>query len=180
MVENIKKEYFDWMVDKIGGRGMYDKLLDLLFNTPFVYIFPMDGNRYEDGIDLRYRFGIEKDIPQPVIANYLDCVDCSLLEMMVALALRCEEHIMADDDLGDRTAVWFWEMIISLGLLDFKNENYDTDKILDIVDRLYNRAYSADGRGGLFRTRNQNIDMRRIEIWDQAMAYFNEVLDDEK
>ena len=36
--------------------------------------------------------------------------------MMIALAIRCEEHIMDDPDAGDRTGQWFWSMLVSLGL----------------------------------------------------------------
>ena len=180
MTNRIEERYFNWLVGKVGSPRGYRKLMSFLFETPFVYILPMDGNRYEDGVDLRYRFGNENDIPQAEIAKYLDHTDCSLLEMMAALAIRCEEHIMEDDDYGDRTPLWFREMLNSTGLYAFTDASFNKDAAFSIVDRLFTRTYAADGSGGLFRIKRPTSDMRRAEIWCQAMAYLNEVLTDEK
>ena len=78
-------------------------------------MIPMDGNRAEDGIDLRYRFGHEQHYSDAMVASFLDDRPCSVLEMMIALSIRCEEHIMDDPDVGNRTGQWFWSMIASLG-----------------------------------------------------------------
>ena len=180
MDTELEKRYFDWMVEKVDGPREYKKLLRYLFCTPFVFTMPMDGNRYEDGIDLRYRYGAENDISGPQIASQLDYTDCSLLEMMVAMAVRSEEHIMADDDLGDRTSLWFWHMIESLGLLSLTDDRFTEEQAAEAVDRLYERGYSADGEGGLFHVKNAKRDMRRLELWDQMMMYLNEVLDEER
>lgn len=56
--------YFEWMCQLVYDRGYckrlsYRKLLARLHDTAFAYSVPMDGNRMEDGIDLRYRFGRE-------------------------------------------------------------------------------------------------------------------------
>jgi len=53
-------------------------------------MLPMDGNRAEDGIDLRYRFGYEKEYEGSTIASYLDNSPCSVLEMLIALAFRAK------------------------------------------------------------------------------------------
>ena len=98
MTRDLHNEYFDWLCSLINDSQLsnkpYFKLLLYLYDTEFVYVLPMDGNRYEDGINLRYRFGDENYIEGPVIASCLDDKPCSILEMMVALADRCETHIM--------------------------------------------------------------------------------------
>ena len=99
--------YFEWMCQLVYDRGYckrlsYRKLLARLHDTAFAYSVPMDGNRVEDGIDLRYRFGRENGYRDAMIAAYLDDSPCSVLEMMTALAVRCEEHIMTDPDVGNR------------------------------------------------------------------------------
>lgn len=171
--------YLTWLEQQVGGPKNHGRLFGLLFATPFTYILPMDGNRYEDGIDLRYRYTREADIPDPECAVVCDTSDCSVLEMMVALAKRLEDAIMADDDLGNRTGVWFWEMIYSLGLSDFTDdrwgENGGAARVRDILAAFVSRTYQPDGRGGLFRSVHGG-DMRRMEIWDQAMLHLNEVL----
>ena len=66
--------YFDWMqqlvcdFDYTVGRSYY-KLLQVLHETEFYYSIPMDGNRAEDGVSLRYRFGYEQGIDSRIIAK---------------------------------------------------------------------------------------------------------------
>ena len=114
-MNNILEDYYEWMCGLIEDgkpkRHSYEMLLRTLFSQEFTYTIPMDSNRYEDGIDLRYRFGYECDIPESIIAKDIDYVPCTILEMMVALALRCEEHIMGNSEIGDRTGRWFWHSI---------------------------------------------------------------------
>ena len=100
-----------------------------MHSVEFVYIIGMDGNRAEDGIDLRYRFGYERKHEGPMVATYLDDRPCSILEMMTALANRCEEHIMDDQDIGDRTGQWFWSMISNLGLGSMTDINFNRDYV---------------------------------------------------
>ena len=59
--DELIDQYFDWMyqlvVDDRYSNKSYRKLFARLYDTEFTYTIPMDGNRAEDGIDLRYRFG---------------------------------------------------------------------------------------------------------------------------
>lgn len=179
MNNKLTNEYFEWMcrLVRTDQRGAsYQKLLCLLHDTPFNYSIAMDGNRAEDGTDLRYRFGYEHDIEGSVIASELDNRECSVLEMMVALAVRCEEHIMDDPDIGDRTGKWFLGMLRSLGLEKLTDERFDRRIATRAINRLLNREYKQNGEGGLFTVHNNRIDMRSVEIWYQAMWYFDEVL----
>jgi len=151
----------------------YRKLLAYLYDTEFTYTIPKDRNRAQDGICLRDRF-IDYKRYEPYMIEYIDG-PCSVLEMMVALAIRCEESIMDDPLLGDRTAQWFWGMITSLGLGGMYDSLFDECLVRDIVMRFLNREYEPDGRGGLFTIRNPHRDMRDIEIWYQLNDYINAV-----
>ena len=135
----------------------------------------MDGNRAEDGIDLRYRFGREYSYPDAMIASYLDDRPCSILEMMTALAIRCEEHIMDDPDIGNRTGQWFWSMLVNLGLGSMYDAKFDRYRVDRILERLLDREYGRNGKGGLF-TVNNGRDMRTTEIWYQMNYYLSEVI----
>ena len=154
-------------------RLSYRKLLRQLFQTEFNYIIGLDGNRAEDGVGLRYRFGREHGYTDAEISNYLDDRECSVLEMMVALSQRCEEHIMDDPEIGNRTGQWFWEMIENLELDDMSDTVFDKRYVEDVIDRLLNRQYGRDGSGGLFRIPNCQYDLRSEEIWYQAMWYLD-------
>jgi hypothetical protein len=139
-------------------------------------LIPKDQNRAEGGIDLRYRFaisqGYEDDIEE--ILYILDG-PCSILEMMVALAIRCEEDIMDDPCMGDRTAQWFWGMIVSLGLGPMMDHNFDVLLVDEVIHRFLNREYEPDGTGGLFTIRNCEEDLRDVEIWIQMCWYLNTI-----
>ena len=168
----IRNDYFDWMYDLVGGmRGSkytsYFKLLMKLHNTEFTYSIPMDENRAEDGVDLRRRFS----------DSYFEMLDgpCSVLEMMVALAIRCEENIMDDPTMGDRTGQWFWGMINNLGLSGMTDANYNRSETEYCISRFLNRDYASDGKGGLFRIKNCEVDLRDAEIWYQLCWYLDSI-----
>lgn len=176
----LEKEYFEWLRNLVcdctfAETISYDKLLAYLHDVEFTFIILKDGNRAEDGVDLRYRFADER-CPE----LYYDEVDellsgpCSVLEMMIALALRCEETIMDDTEYGDRTGQWFWNMIVNLGLGDMMDSRFDFYHVEDVIAKFVNREYEPDGRGGLFRVRHCDYDMRDIEIWIQMMWYLDE------
>lgn len=172
--------YFEWMYslvcnEKYSKKVSYRKLMRHLYDTEFYYIIPMDGNRAEDGVDLRYRFGRIHHYDSRMIASYLDIRPCSVLEMMIALSVRCEEHIMDDPDLGDRTGQWFWNMIVNLGLGSMTDSKYDVDYVDDVLDRFLERKYERDGEGGLFTVENCKQDMRSVDIWYQMCWYLNEI-----
>lgn len=149
-----------------------------MHDIDFTYTIPLDANRYEDGIELRYRFGIENDINAAVIASKLDICPCSVLEMMIALSLRIEDNIMIDLDEGSKSERWFWDMVENLGLLDMTNMYYDPEKVNRIIISLLDRTYSRDGKGGLFTVPNYRYDMRRTEIWYQMMWHLDNIIND--
>jgi len=177
--DRILNEYFEWMMllvcdGKYSRRLSWRQLFRLLHETEFIYILEMDGNRADDGMDLRYRFAYESGYDERMIDDVFADQPCSLLEMMVALAQRCEEHITDDPDSGNRTGKWFFEMIESLGLMSMDDGHFDKVASADILVRFMRREYLPDGRGGLFTISNSGYDMRSAEIWYQMMWYLNE------
>lgn len=174
---NASNEYFEWMYNLMCGDRYvnisYRKLLTFLHDTEFIFYIPKDANRAEDGIDLRYRFIWEHDYPD--ITEYLDG-PCSVLEMMVALAIRCEENIMDNPDVGNRTGQWFWGMITNLGLGSMTDERFDEERARDIIDIFLNREYEPNGKGGLFTVRNCDSDLRDVEIWYQLCWYLDSIV----
>ena len=174
----LNEEYFNWMFQLVFAnekRRSYRKLLKYLNSVEFTYILDFDSNRAEDGMDLRYRFGYEHDYNGPMIAAYLDDRPCSVLEMMVALANRCEEQIMDDPHAGCRRGQWFFSMLASLGLSGMNDENFVKSDAEEIVSRFLSRQYARNGEGGLF-TVNSRHDMRNVEIWYQLNWYLDSIL----
>lgn len=176
--DELVSRYLKWIYQLVVDdryTGSYHKIFGRLYNTEFTYTIPMDGNRAEDGIDLRYRFGREKHYSNAAIAEFLDDRPCSVLEMMIALAVRCEEHIMDDPDIGDRTGQWFWNMLVSLGLGSMDDLKFNSEYVDGVLDRFLSRQYDKDGRGGLFTVKNHRRDMRDVEIWYQMNYYLGEL-----
>lgn len=178
--DELNNQYFDWMCQLVSEQRylksrFYRKLLRFLHSICFSYTIPMDGNREADGIDLRYRFGYENSYKDSIIATYLDIRPCSILEMMIALAIRCEESIMDDPDIGDRTSYWFWSMIRNLGLSDMDDTKYNERYASKVVERFLNHDYKKNGEGGLFTVRHSDRDLRNVEIWYQMCWYLDEL-----
>lgn len=166
---NLNLEYFKWMynivcADRYTSSNSYEKLLMYLHDVEFTYTIKRDADRFYDGINLRRRFGQQIDGP------------CSVLEMMVALAIRCEETIMTDPKFGDRTSQWFWRMIVNLGLGGETDSRFDKEYVRDVVDQFLHRNYQRDGRGGLFTVKEYQYDLRDVDIWTQMMWYLDDIL----
>jgi hypothetical protein len=176
--DQINSDYFEWMYDLVcEGRFAktitYRKLLTFLHDTEFVYFVPYDENRAAEGIGLRYRFCLLHDCED------MECYlrgPCSVLEMIIALAIRCEENLMVNPDMGDRTGQWFWGMITNMGLGSMNDVNFNEWLVNDVVTRFLNREYEPDGQGGLFTVKGWNRDMRTAEIWHQLMAFINTMI----
>lgn len=178
---SINRQYFKWICniisdDKNHCCNDFISLLEILNDIPFQVSIPQDMNRVEDGISLRYKFGFALSYPQAIIAELLDCKDASVLEVLAALAVRCEEHIMCDPDIGDRTGMWFWNMIDNLGLGSMTNNKIDIDYVHKVIIRLFNHDYSPNGDGGLFTVLDCPIDLRNEEIWYQMCWYLKSVI----
>ena len=179
--DRIIDEYFEWLSSVVDGgkhprHVSFCKLLHHLHNTEFRYVLRRDQNMADAGIDLRYRFAIMngyEDISDRVVM-WLDG-PCSILEMMVALSIYCEEHIMDDPNIGNRTGQWFWGMIVNLGLGSMSDNRFNCAYVDEVLDRFLERDYEPDGRGGLFTIRNCNQDLRNVEIFYQLCWYINTI-----
>lgn len=170
--------YFDWMCSLVcetsSKANTYAKLLQRLNEIEFTFSIEMDGNRFEDGVNLRYVFGDRHNISDRIISKTLDTRPCSVLEMMVAMAARCEDTIMTNSEYGNRTYIWFWSMIKSIGLENMNNINYNVKTIDDSINKMLCHNYRHDGAGGLFTLERPPRDMRDVDIWCQLMWWLNE------
>lgn len=183
MRDRLCNEYFEWLSKLACGQRFskqfsYRKLLTHLHCIAFRYSIPMDQNRAEDGIELRYRFALfngYEDSPE-VVLHALDG-PCSVLEMLIALAIRCEEDIMDDPRFGCRIEQWFWGMITSLGIGTMHDNKFDEKYVEDVIARFMDREYEPDGRGGLFTIKHCEHDLRDAEIWHQLCWYVDSIAD---
>lgn len=179
MKEQLVNQYFDWLVGVVRGRGWskytsFERLLRHLHDIEFTYLIQKDRNRAEDGINLRLRFIGLYNLNEEYALDILDG-PCSVLEMMVALSIRCEENIMDDPRMGDRTGQWFRGMLVSLGLGAMTDIRFNRAEVDVIIARFLNREYEPNGKGGLFTIRRCDRDLRDAEIWYQLCWYLDSI-----
>lgn len=178
--------YFRWLIDSVDSEAHpvdeYIQMLTMLFNTEFYWSIEMDSNRAEDGLALRVLYFDEHPgYGQEVFDDMPN--ECMVLEMLIALARRCDRDIMYDPDNGDTTATWFWMMIENLGLTGFDDAVFNKQRYLaaEYVDRavqiFLDREYEPDGTGSIFRIRETSTDMRKTELWYQLNFYLTENID---
>lgn len=168
-------EYFEWLCSKVPsdfGDRTYKELLRQLYLEDFKYDCDMDQNRATQGTSLRQEYANEKVLDDYWMAEY----PCSVLEMMIALAEICESRIMQDETKGNQTGRWFWDMVSNMGLMRMDDKHFDAKVAHKKIQDMLEKNYDPDGRGGLFMIPNLKMDIRKFDIWYQAMLYLSECL----
>lgn len=191
-IERAQTLYFNWLcemvhVDNYCGKTWY-VLAKILHNIEFYWILPNDENRAIHGVKLRqvWMENIEEQAEDLGVGHPMFPLDsltgpCSVFEMLVGLAVSIESEIMMNPDKGNRTAVWFWEMLKNLVHIECLYDDYISEEngedLKTCVIRFMDRDYRHDGIGGLFPQKypRTNIeDQRYVEIWYQAQHWLEE------
>ena len=172
--------YFNWLYqlvcnDLYSVRSSHRKLLMRLHSIEFSWLIDLDENRAYDGLGLRRRFEYESACDRGLMDLYFKDRPCSVLEMMIALSMRCEESIMSDPNCGNRTGQWFWSMIVSLGLGGITDQRYNREYVDNVIFRFLTRNYDQDGKGGLFTIPDCGVDLRDVQIWTQMCWYLDSI-----
>lgn len=181
---NLNELYFKWLCSIAfpdeGIRNKYLNVLALLHNTSFEYILALDENRQKDGIDMRYHFSYACKIPYDIVKINFNKPQCSVLEMMISLAKRCEDVIMSDLSYGDRTDQWFSIMFNNLGLYNYDDKHWDMHsyyEVKNILRKFMFREYNSDGtNGGIFTSSSPEYDLRNMQLWDQMGLCMSELM----
>lgn len=169
MSEPLDHQYFNWLCAKV----MYDEpgrnhdLMRVLHQYEFVWQVPGDESRAEDGKDLRYQFAQAANLP---VATGWDPLGCSVLEMLIAFADRCE--FQTDQPVK----YWFWVMLQNLGLDEYRLvRDADVPYIQQILYVFVWRLYDERGAGGLWPLNHPPAeDQRGVDIWYQFFAYLED------
>ena len=174
----MNEAYFCWLIRLIGDDYIatnYQKLLRKLHSREYIWELVYDKNRAADGIYLRNLFDQE-------MGNYgvagggmsASTAPCSVLEMFIALARNAENDIMHDPDYGDRSGIWFWEMLQNMGLDIYDDYNFYESEVDRILDNFLHHRYAKNGAGGAFPVANSCQNMRQKDLWWQMNAYLEE------
>lgn len=164
-------DYYQWLVGLLNDdyiTGVYQKLLIRMSETEFTWTVDYDSNRASDGLYLRRLYFRETG------ELFHDDSPCSVLEMFVALCRRCEDELMYDPELGDRTGHWFWIIMENLGLDIYDDYGFDCDAVDTILERFLDRDYEKNGFGGAFPCVQNVCDFRDKDLWWQLNVYLEE------
>lgn len=178
MDQPLDESYLSWLYEKVAVSSFDDrdltywKLFNILYKTEFVWLdhIPNDENRAHDGVALRSRFLAEEGIdPDDVDPDWLD-LGCSVLELMVGLAIRVEF-----DTASGKAHYWFWILLENIGLSGYSDNRRFTKsqvaRIESILHDVIHRKYHSDGEGGFFPLHNPRYDQRTRELWYQMSDY---------
>lgn len=183
----LREEYFKYLYDIVRPmpRTFY-KLCRELHNKKFKWLIRNDENRCEDGLHLRELYIEEQQLDEDhlEVRGFMKG-ECTLFEVMVALAQRMNYQLSDLIEPGDRTNKYFFEMLKNLKLDKFNDvilgpgsgqiDPIAEAEIDDILESLINRMYGYDGEGSLFPLKFRGPkDMATVEIWYQMMYYINE------
>lgn len=168
-------DYYQWLLEKIDGHKEpyydYSLLLNELHSIRFDWGLENDSNRADDGERLRWEYMDEENIPD---LFYKDGVPCSVLEMLIALSIRCNNEIMWDPR-EDHTAEFFWVMIENLDLMRCTDEHFSMAYVHQQIGRWINRDFRRNGKGSPFPLKERNVrDQRKVTIWQQMCGYISE------
>lgn len=164
-----KKEYYDWLTQIVGGDANYERLFHVLFEKEFYSVVDFDSDRAADGLELRTTYS--KFIGRQVD---LELGACTILEMLVALAIACEDNIMHDRDYGDRTPEWFWMMLHNLELDRYDDKHFNDTEVYYKLDIFLERKYETNGKGGAFPLRFCDKNQKTVPLWIQLNEFILE------
>lgn len=156
-------------------KDRYTKLLSTLHSYPFEYILDLDENREADALDMRLDYMKNNIYFKYDLEVLYHERPASVLEVMVALSKRCYDTVLDPGDGMDRTNELFWLMLSNMGLSNCTDDNFDYGLVNTAVMRVMNRDYAADGKGGWFYIPGVNEDLRKVELWYQAMWYIDDI-----
>lgn len=183
----LREEYFKHLYNIVSPMPRtYYKLCQELHNKKFRWYIRNDQNRCKDGFHLRELYIEEQQLDEDhlEVREFMK-EECTLFEVMVALAQRMNYQLSDLIEPGDRTNKYFFEMLQNLKLDKYSdaflgpvrgqiNPLHEID-IDDILESLLSRMYGYDGEGSLFPLKFRGPkDMATVEIWYQMMYYLDE------
>lgn len=162
-------QYLTWLYGQVAevrsrkSSKTYWDMLRRMYATEFTWFVPNDGNRADDGRDLRREWCETVDCT--VDGEWLS-LGCSFLEMLIGVSRRLEFEAEGD------AQAWFWHLIDNMGLLGCNDRSkFSMEEVDASMFRVIWRDYDYNGKGGLFPLRQADRDQREVEIWYQLCEY---------
>lgn len=177
LAEKERDQYVTWLSSRVDiylTTG-YIRLMECLWDIPYVWQIDDDRNRAVDGNQLRTIYlQSHKVVNRDQVFPFGD--GCTVLEFLIALSGRCNDIMYVPDK--DQTGEFFWQIMSNLALDHCTDESFgytwDVFYVNECIGKILTRSYGTDGVGGLFPLRNPVEDQRNVPIWYQMNAFLNE------
>ena len=177
---SLNDNYFKWLLGILGFKEpmscRYISMLSYMYSTSFRLTDPIvghDDNRLNDGFELRATYS--NNFTMSDLPSIFD-EEVSVLEVLVAFAMRIDDDIMYDGSL--HASKWFFIMVDNLGMTNFTDDRLGLDWCIDdeeqILDIWMSRQYGPDGKGTIFPLKTTAFDQRNLEMWYQMQEWFRE------
>lgn len=176
-MEELWDDYLQYLLWACGlqKQTRYSELFMFLHNVEFTYLLRRDQNREEDGLYLREDFIPPEEYSENNL-NMFGAHWCSVLEVLIALALRVDREYIGDPS-EPHPERFLMEMLKNLGLTRFQDGRFVQSGAAKVLQRWMDRVFERDGRGSPFPVKHDPRDQRRLEISDQMISYINENYD---
>lgn len=161
--------YFEWLCNKVRGE-YYHELLYALYDIQFHSSNELDKNRISYALALRDEYEARGLAGCPVEG-------CTVLEVMMSMAIRCEDTVMNNPNKGDRTLDWFWQMIDNLGFSKFTDGAWNAAMLVNVnrtINDWLERRFKRNGLGSPWPLSEGRKDCRRVDLWTAMMWYMSE------
>ena len=162
-----RKRYLDWLMNKVDVPFLYSDMCNTLLCIEFEPIIGNDGDRAEDGMELRREFECFSD------AKTSDISPCSMLEMLVAVSIRTAE-LMYEGDEGESPGHYFWVFLNTMGISKMKNLEDFRKKERQIVDICERFLDPNDDSVDIVRVKHPPKRWSKLEIWKKINWFLTE------
>lgn len=154
------KLYFDWLMEIAGVDGdfawdIYENTLIRLFIRKYYWLNPLDENSALHAYELRSRAIKETEIPLINIPNG----EASILEVLIALAIRVDTDIMYNPEYFSRVPQFFHDIFHALG---FGCSGGELEERIDAF---------LDGENVIFDF-NRRLKPGEKTLWQQVNGYY--------
>lgn len=179
-------QHFKYITPPYEGET-YFNLARKLHAAPYRVLTTLDENSLSDVKMMRYWYanGYSNFKDYSGIAK----TGASMLEVLIALCKRFDTDVMVNPSGEDRSREWFW-LIMENTMLDIFTDEYFQPTINDdgrsefdttgdricsgIIETINQRRYEFSGEGGCFPLKNPKSDQRKVDLWHQMHAFFEE------
>lgn len=177
------RDYHNWIISLVDSEDHYlareySQLMGFLDDYSFKWVLKLDEDRAKDGIQLRKEYDFEYSRGDISIYDELFDVPCSVLEMLVALSLRCYDEFLSGFDVKKVTPhKVFLHILTSLDLFSETNNRFSYEKCVKNVKSFIEKLHVNGRYLTVFKIDPKVANPHKMELWWQMQRYIDSYFD---